>query len=291
MIRLAFNKPLRLTITRLFIFALIILFSAAAHAQKTPVQLAQVYNNEDIQAYLISEKYDGIRAIWKNQELRTRNGNIINAPQWFTQNLPNIWLDGELWLARGEFELTASTVSKHSPIDTEWRRITYMVFDAPNYHLGFAERAEFYTALVNKLDLPHIRAVAQLSLSSNQNLHALLEQATSKGAEGLMLHKASARFSNGRNSNLLKLKKYMDSEAIVLKHLPGKGKYKNKMGALLVEYIDPYGQSIQFKIGTGFSDHQRAHPPAIGTVITFAYHGFTKKGLPRFASFIRQHQE
>lgn len=55
------------------------------------------------------------------------------------------------------------------------------------------------------------------------------------------------------------------------------------LGALQVQLED--GRS--FRIGTGFTDAQRASPPAIGSVITFRYFGLTATGLPRFASFLR----
>ena len=44
----------------------------------------------------------------------------------------------------------------------------------------------------------------------------------------------------------------------------------------------------EFQIGTGFSDAQRAAPPAPGQRITYAYRGRTESGLPRFASFVRE---
>ena len=79
------------------------------------------------------------------------------------------------------------------------------------------------------------------------------------------------------------LKKKYDAEAIVIAHLVGKGKYKNILGAMLMEM--PNG--IQFKLGSGFSDELRYNPPAIGTTVTYQYYGLTKNGKPRFASFLR----
>ena len=56
--------------------------------------------------------------------------------------------------------------------------------------------------------------------------------------------------------SLLKLKPYLDAEAIVVAHLPGKGKYQGMLGALRVKTA----QGQVFSIGTGFSDAQRAIP-------------------------------
>jgi DNA ligase-1 len=76
-----------------------------------------------------------------------------------------------------------------------------------------------------------------------------------------------------------------DSEATVLNHIPGKGKYSGMLGALEVRIAN--GQ--QFKLGSGFSDTQRQHPPAIGSQVTYRYNDVTPSGKPRFASFLRVH--
>lgn len=63
----------------------------------------------------------------------------------------------------------------------------------------------------------------------------------------------------------------------------GMGKYKGKMGSMLVRTED----GLEFYIGSGFSDVDRAEPPKIGSVITYRYNGLTTEGKPRFARFVR----
>lgn len=117
---------------RFFLIGLMISLPASSIAQ-TDVQLATQFSDETrVQDYLISEKYDGIRAIWTGSKLITRKGNDINAPQWFTEKLPNIWLDGELWTQRDDFANVMSIVRKKQPVEHEWRQIKYMIFDAPD---------------------------------------------------------------------------------------------------------------------------------------------------------------
>jgi DNA ligase-1 len=98
-----------------------------------------------------------------------------------------------------------------------------------------------------------------------------------------MLHRDDALYRAERTDDLLKLKPHEDAEAQVLEHLPGTGKYAGILGSLLVETED----GVRFRIGTGLSDEQRRNPPPIGSVITFKYHGKTRRGIPRFASFLR----
>ena len=102
-----------------------------------------------------------------------------------------------------------------------------------------------------------------------------------------MLHRAQAMFTDGRSDSILKLKPYMDAEAVVLEHLPGQGKYEGLMGSIRVRWQTSANEYVEFNIGTGFSDEERANPPNIGSLVTFKYHGLTKNKLPRFASFLR----
>ena len=156
---------------------------------------------------------------------------------------------------------------------------------------AFTIRSKHYTSVLQALNLSHVLPVEQLTLATNHQLTELLMDITQNGAEGLMLHKADSDFQSGRSDDLLKLKPYMDSEALVLAHIEGKGKYSGLLGSLLVQSEDKDGNEVTFKIGTGFTDSERKTPPAIGSTITFTFHGYTKNGVPRFASFLRIYQE
>ena len=275
--------------TRLLFVLLALCFACpfTLNAQSpTQAQLAKVYdesNARDISEYLVSEKYDGVRAIWTGSQLLTRQGNAISAPAWFTEPLPKVWLDGELWLARGKFDALSGIVRTQIPEDALWREVRYKVFDMPDAKAPFIERYANYTRLIDQLNTPHIQAVEQRVFESNDALSAHLDKVVKQGGEGLMLHLASALHQPHRSDALLKLKPYFDDEAEVIAHLPGRGKYTGMLGALRVKTP----QGIEFSIGTGFSDAERANPPPLGSVVTYKYHGFTNRGIPRFASFLR----
>ena len=252
-----------------------------------PLQLASPFHdNIDVSQYWVSEKLDGIRARWDGKQLLTRNGNVISAPAWFTRQLPALQLDGELWLARQQFEQTASIVLRDTP-DDQWRQITYMVFDSPELTGNFSQRWQALERKFGQLALNHVQLVRQWRIASHDQLMARLDELESHGAEGLMLHHQDALYQDGRQPLLLKLKKYQDAEATVIAHILGRGKYQSMMGSLLVEMSD----GKQFKIGSGFSDLQRLDPPPVGSVVSFKYYGLTARGIPRFASFLRVKSE
>ncbi len=246
--------------------------------------LANIYQSDiKLQNYWVSEKFDGVRAYWNGVNFVSRQGNIFHAPEWFTGVLPKMALDGELWLGRGEFERLSGVVRRQSPDDFSWSGIKFMIFDLPGHTGIFDERLKRLEEVVADINVPHIQLVEQFKVLNHEALMKKLDDIVSQGGEGLMLHLASSVYKNGRSDDLLKLKKHFDAEAIVINHIPGKGKYKGMLGSMLVETAD----KKRFKIGTGFSDLERKNPPALGSIITYTYFGLTKKGIPRFASFMR----
>lgn len=246
-------------------------------------QLATSYHDDIVvKHYWISEKLDGIRARWNGSKLVTRNNHTIHSPAWFTQDFPSKIVDGELWLARNSFEKTASIVLRDTPTD-DWKNIKFMLFDLPEHSGTFTQRLTALYEVADTIASPNVKVIPQFKLETHQQLIDKLDFLVANGAEGLMLHHQKAYYEQGRSNNLLKLKKHQDAEATVIAHLPGQGKYQGMLGSMLVE-LD---SGIQFKIGSGFSDVQRQNPPPIGSVVTFKYYGLTAKGIPRFASFLR----
>jgi DNA ligase 1 len=253
-----------------------------------PLLLAEVYwPGAAVSEFLVSEKYDGVRAYWDGRRFSTRAGNTILAPGWFTEKFPGTPLDGELWLGYGRFEEISGLTRKITPVDSEWRNVQYLVFELPEAPGTFAERAEAIKKIAKDTALPQLKAVEQMHVKNEPALQTLLKQVLAKGGEGLMLHRADAPYLSGRNPALLKLKPLLDAEAKVIAHTSGKGKYAGKLGALEVE--TPEG--IRFKIGTGFSDAERNNPPGIGSTITYSYRGLSKKGKPKFASYLRERHD
>ena len=245
--------------------------------------LANVWNPSiDPTGWWVSEKYDGLRGYWDGEKLWSRKGNAIQAPDYFLAELPKgIALDGELWMGRGKFEETMSTVLSQTP-DERWKGVHFMVFDAPQAPGTFEQRMEFLRATL-PAENQFAKAVVQERCKGTKQLLAERDRIVALGGEGLMLRKPESEYEAKRSPTLLKVKPQDDAEATVIAHLPGKGKYAGKLGSLRVRTAE----GREFSIGTGFTDAQRESPPAVGTLITFRYRGLTAKGLPRFPSFLR----
>jgi len=247
--------------------------------------------NIDPAGYLVSEKLDGVRALWDGTTLRFRSGRVVAAPAWFTAKLPDTALDGELWIARGRFDTLSGIVRKNQPVDAEWHQVKYMVFELPAYEnlatRPFEQRSAQLQTVVQNAAWPQLQAIEQFKVANRATLQGKLQDVVQGGGEGLMLHLASAPVMAGRSQVLLKLKPVQDAEAIVVGHVAGKGKYAGSTGALEVKTAS--GQ--RFKLGTGLTDAQRKSPPAIGSTVTYSYRDLTPTGKPRFASFLRVYED
>ncbi len=260
------------------------LLAKQPHAQPLPIPLAMdAPEGVEPQGYLVSEKFDGVRAVWDGHLLRFRSGQTIHAPAWFLRRLPAQPLDGELWLGRGRFEALSGAVRRQQPLDDEWRALRYCVFELPKGQGGFAARTGQLGEILRVHGWSQLVPVQQQAFKSHAALRHLLDEVVAGGGEGLILRAADASYNAGRSAGMLKLKPLQDAEAVVVAHEAGRGRLNGRMGALRVRT----DQGVEFKIGTGFSDEQRLRPPALGARISFNYRGLTDDGVPRFASFMR----
>lgn len=261
--------------------------ASSADSSALPL-LASVYTGQvDPAVCLVSEKYDGVRAVWDGRVLRHRSGREVSAPRSFLASLPGEPVDGELWLGRGRFEALSGIVRTASPREADWSGVRYMVFEMPGGRGSFAERAERLRELVARSGSAQLVAAPQTRVKDRAELQSRFESVVAAGGEGLMLHLASAPFVTGRGDVLMKLKPHLDAEAVVIAHRSGTGKYRGLVGALEVEAPD----GRRFLVGSGLTDALRRDPPHPGQTITYRYRDLTSKGLPRFATYLRRHDE
>lgn len=248
------------------------------------LMLAEVYRpGIAVADYWVSEKLDGVRAYWDGVRLITRGGHEIRAPTWFTAGFPSEPLDGELWMGRGRFEALSGTVRRQEPEDAAWRMVRYLVFDLPDSAGPFGARLARLQGLVTAAHNPGLGVLEQVRVPDHEALMVMFAGTVRVGGEGLVLHRDGSLYRGGRTPDLLKLKPYEDGEALVVAHIPGKGRFQGMLGAL--EVVE--GEGRRFRIGTGFTDAIRQNPPPLGSRVTLKYQGRTAEGIPRFASFLR----
>lgn len=286
-------------------------------------------DGSELIGHLASEKFDGYRALFYydetgNPQFISRTGKKFNAPQHFLNAMPSQKclkgkiIDGELWAGRENFQLMG-TVRKKIPVPEEWIDITFMVYDITNLDKTFIERLEELKKIVkitkekwniiikktmeypfNNLDCPII-FTEQIKITSIKKMDEFYNKILKLGGEGIMIKDANSKYKEGRSSDMLKYKPSYDREALVIGHSPGNGKYKGKLGGfecqLLINH-DTYmsideNEEHEFTI-SGMDDevrknYKKTHP--INTIISFECSGYTDKGVPRFARYIRKRDD
>lgn len=259
---------------------------AAVQVASAPLDLLLAQEMQPGQSpagYLVSEKYDGVRAQWDGRRLRLRGGGEVAAPAWFLDGLPAEALDGELWLGRGRFDALSALVRRGQPDDAAWHGVRYMVFEQPGGPGSFADRVARLKALAAGPQPAVWEVVDQHILADHDALKRRLAEVVAAGGEGLALHRADAPYLTGRSAVLLKFKPVQDAEAVVIGHQPGQGRFQGQLGALQVRNAE--GQV--FLIGSGLTAAQRRQPPPLGTTVSYRWRGLTATGLPRFATLWR----
>jgi DNA ligase-1 len=255
--------------------------------------------------YFASEKLDGVRATWDGAVLRTRTGNVVEgAPDWFLASLPPAGsgevFDGELFAGRGNFAVATSTVRrKNGVVDTDWRNITYKIFDC----FGPEEEkkrpyAETFARLRERV--PKANLVPQIRVKTAAEIAALFERLVAAGAEGLMIRRADSPTEKKRSAALMKMKAADDAPAVVVAHVPGRAgsKYEGVLGALTCRWAgeaerseaersdeadDEKSSTTTFNVGTGLTDAQRrAGLPGVGATIRVRFASVdARTGRPR----------
>lgn len=265
------------------------------------------YKGQNVGGWLASEKLDGVRAYWDGRNLLSRNGKILAAPEGWSTHFPPFALDGELYTARGEFEKIQSIVMDKTPNVTVWSEIKFYVFDVPEASGGLLERLGELEKFIlqNPQAGQNLKIIKQVKVKDNAEFEAFTEAIIAKGGEGAVVREPNAPYERKRSKNALKYKKFKDAECEVTAINAGTGKYAGLMGSVTCKALSAAGSNsdeqngellqpareVKFKIGSGFSDEERANPPKIGSIITYKYQNLTAKGLPRFPVFLRVRED
>lgn len=272
-------------------------------AKKAKFELLKLseYKGQNVGGWLASEKLDGVRAYWDGRNLLSRNGKILAAPEGWSTHLPPFALDGELYTARGEFEKIQSIVMDKTPNVTAWSEIKFYVFDVSEASGGLLERLSELEKFIlqNPQAGQNLKIIKQVKVKDNAEFEAFAEAVIAKGGEGAVVREPNAPYERKRSKNALKYKKFKDAECEVTAINAGTGKYAGLMGSVTCKALSAAGSNpdeqiphgVKFKVGSGFSDEERANPPKIGSIITYKYQNLTAKGVPRFPIFLRVRED
>lgn len=235
--------------------------------------------NCDPTGWWLSEKLDGVRALWDGTQLRTRTGKTIHAPADLLRQFPTTPLDGELWIGRGEFQRTAGIVRSKDQ-RSAWADIVFMAFDVPSVHASFESRQDVLRTVIENSG-PRIRLVPQTRCTGRDHLQSVMAEITHGAGEGVMLRRPGSAYENRRSQALRKLKRLDDSDGVIVGFELRTGRNGGGIRALLVQLAS----GLRVKVAAGLDDDLRDDPPQIGQTVVIQHAGKTDAGMlrePRF---------
>ena len=189
------HSPFKITIVRLFL----LLLPLAVFAQKPDLFLLKTYTDQNVSAWFMSEKLDGVRAFWDGEKLISRSGKVFAAPTFFTKDFPKHKLDGELWIKRAAFSEVVSIVNQKKP-HQDWNKITYNIFEVPDAKGNLLQR------LQKVKESKFLKTIKQIKIETKIELENYLKKVEKLGGEGLVIRDGSLEYYTGRNDNALKVK-------------------------------------------------------------------------------------
>jgi DNA ligase-1 len=259
---------------------------------------------------LASPKLDGIRCVKPDAVALSRK--FIAIPNIHIQSaissIQHKGLDGEIMVNGATFnQIQSQVMSEHGKPD-----FTYVVFD---YVTDIKTPYETRMQALAALELPSFcsKLLPQI-IGTPEELLAYETQCLNQGYEGVMVRAPSSPYKCGRStvreSYLLKIKRFTDSEAVILdfeerlhnaneavKDELGHTKRSSHkanlvpmdtLGAFLVQDITT---GLQFKVATGMDDMFRKsvwsdREQYKGKILKYKYQKAGMKDLPRFPVFI-----
>ena len=167
---------------------LLMLLCAEPLFNRTHVHPFSFLSPTQVIGWSMSEKLDGLRAVWTGTKMFSRAKNLFQVPAAFLAEFPtDLVLDGELFCGKQNFDVATSLVRKGDTTYQQWvdGNVVYNVFDAPLLGGTFAERMVLLQGrLANK---KHLKLCEQTTLKSIAHMQEYMKVITDDEGEGIML--------------------------------------------------------------------------------------------------------
>lgn len=262
-----------------------------------------------------SAKLDGFRCYICAKGMFSRTHHeILSCPHVFEELKPyfianpNAIIDGELYSheLRDDFNQVASLISRTKNITKEFLAKTKSIikfhafdFAERNTKIPYKDRNKhtklnqcchhLYPLQINNITLKYSLGVTQFEVNSFEEVEAYLDDAIENGFEGIMLRNPEMIYDEGRSSNLIKYKRFQDSEYKIVQILDGRGNHAGQAAQIICE--DENG--VQFSVGMGKGWDEPAKRKFFknralyeGKMATIIYQDLTPDlNVPRFGKF------
>ena len=171
----------------------------------------------------------------------------------------------------------------------EWidKRINFQVWDSlafSEFEQGISPRPyteRFGEAIRLSFMTQSLRPIPSYRVYSMKEAQAIADDFISEGGEGAVIKKLDAIWQDGTSKDMVKIKEVYDADLYCIGIKEGKGKYKGKIGSLILQ--TSCGR-IEVDCGSGLTDLDRKKSPEefIGKIIEIQYNKFiqSKKDKP-----------
>ena len=263
--------------------------AVAAHEAILPM-LAHDYHKrgKDIKfPCFVQPKLDGVRCIFKNGVLTSRQGKVFPNMEHITQDLKDVdlVLDGELYSNTLNFQQFVGLVRKKKHNDAEkqlLRQVKFHVYDCVN-DKPFSERTEAINALFSKRLYAFSEPLLTEECKTKEDLKKFHDKYVAEGKEGLIIRNKDGLYQlAARSKDLQKYKEFEDAEFKVTGFTDGEGLEKG-----LVIWICETSAGKSFHVRPRGTHEARAEifneaKDYVSKSLTVRYQELTEEGIPRF---------
>jgi DNA ligase 1 len=194
--------------------------------------------------FAVSPKLDGVRAVYENGRLTTRNGIPIHHMRHIVEELrslletmgcPEMVVDGELYSSTLTFnQITSATRQKSRPSPIA-HLVEYWIFDVVTDDTYYTKRHDVIKRMQEAYEGAYDGATVLRFVTSADCIHEQMpmycDKYMAQGYEGVMARQWNSKYQKGTRSNyLLKYKRSCDDEFVIVDTTSGLG---NEEGAIL----------------------------------------------------------
>lgn len=264
----------------------------AAHETLRPM-LAHTFQkrSKDIQyPCFVQAKLDGVRCIFHNDKLTSRNGKSFAFMDHIEKELKpatdaGMILDGELYSTTLSFEQFVGLVKKKKLTTEDKEQIKHVklwVYDCVTQD-SYEKRKELLEAFFEKNKLKNIHLLPTYECKNKEEIKEWHDKFVLEGNEGLIIRNKKGLYKlNTRSADLQKYKEFEDSEYEVTGFTEGEGVEK---GLVIWTCKTKDGKSFNVRPRGTHEDRAKLFKEAkkyIGQELTVRYQELTAECIPRF---------
>lgn len=228
-------------------------------------------------------KEDGWRGVClpeKGHHFVSRNGLPLNSDSHLREvcaNLLSVWalerdlqgeefcIDCELVEASYVFNETASSAG--STDENKAKNLQVKVIDIlpvdclkEGFYLSYRLRRQLLEEVFSRHSFERVQLTDQFTFHSEEEMFAKFEELKASGKEGLMLKPFGGFWEPKRTKAWLKVKGRIEVDLTVktLEEGDPNGKYAGMMGSAVCDYVNSKGDTVEVRVGGGWSQRQRA---------------------------------